>query len=95
MNAKKTTTGTPKAETAREKFQRLAPSRVEAALKKISLIGNLAGHGYDYEPPEAKQMLKALQDEVDEVARKFNKPKSGKKGAGGFSFANARAAATV
>jgi hypothetical protein len=72
-----------KAETAREKFLRLAPARMEAALKKISLLGNLAGAGYQHESAEAKKMIDALIAAVDEVADKFNKIKKGKRG---FSF---------
>ena len=72
-------------ETATEKFQRLATARVETAIKKISLIGNLAGGGYHCEANEAKQVVAALQEAVDEVASKFARKAGGKKG--GFSFA--------
>jgi hypothetical protein len=72
------------AETARDKFLRLAPARMEAALKKISLVGNLGGAGYDYQPGEVKQMLEALKAAVDEVETKFGNKRSGKRG--GFSF---------
>lgn len=71
-------------ETARDKFLRLAPARMEAALKKISLVGNLGGPGYDYQPAEVKQMLEALQTAVEEVETKFGNKRSGKRG--GFSF---------
>jgi hypothetical protein len=70
----------PKKETGREKFLRLAPARMETALKKISLVGNLAGPGYQHEQYEATQIIKALTEAVDDVARKFHKAKSGKKG---------------
>jgi hypothetical protein len=73
-----------KAETSRDKFLRLGPNRMETALKKISLIGNLAGHGYEYETGEVKQMLAALKEAVEEVEAKFNNKKSGRRG--GFSF---------
>jgi hypothetical protein len=69
----------PKKETARGKFLRLAPARMETALKKISLVGNLAGPGYQHEPYEAVQIIKALTAAVDDVERKFNKAKSGKR----------------
>jgi hypothetical protein len=76
-------------ETARDKFQRLAPPRVSTAVKKISLIGNLASPGYEYEPEEAKQIVEALTEAVDEVARKFDRrSKSG--GKGSFSFQRKR-----
>jgi hypothetical protein len=72
------------AENARDKFLRLAPARMETALKKISLIGNLGGSGYDYQPNEAKQMLDALKDAVEDAATKFGNKRTGKRG--GFSF---------
>lgn len=71
-------------ETPRDKFLRLAPARMEAALKKISLVGNLGGAGYDYQPGEVKQMLEALKAAVEEVETKFGNKRSGKRG--GFSF---------
>jgi hypothetical protein len=72
------------AETPRDKFLRLAPARMETALKKISLIGNLGGAGYDYQPSEVKQMIDALRAAVGEAESKFGNKRSGKRG--GFSF---------
>jgi hypothetical protein len=80
--AKKAKSG-QSSETPHAKFQRLAPPRVEAALKKISLIGNLAGSGYAYEPAEAKQISDALMEAVEDVVSKFSRSKSGRKG---FAF---------
>jgi ABC-type Fe3+-hydroxamate transport system substrate-binding protein len=77
----------PSKETARDKFLRLAPTRMETALKKISLIGNLAGPSYEHESDEAAQMIDALRAAVDDVANKFNKVKKGQKG---FVFARKR-----
>lgn len=70
----------PSKETRRDKFLRLAPARMETALKKISLIGNLAGPGYQHESYEAAQMIAALYEAVEDVAHKFNKVKAGKRG---------------
>ena len=70
-------------ETPHEKFQRLAPPRVEAALKKISLIGNLTGSGYHFEPSEAKQIMDALNEAIADVGSKFNR---GKRGGRGFAL---------
>jgi hypothetical protein len=75
----------PKGETSRDKFLRLAQARTDAALKKISLVGNLAGSGYQSELSEAKQIIEALTEAVEQVARKFNKSKGGRKGSS-FSF---------
>lgn len=71
-------------ESARDKFLRLAPNRMETALKKISLIGNLAGSGYQYEPGEIKQIMASLNEAVEEVGAKFANKHAGKRG--GFSF---------
>lgn len=71
------------AETPRDKFLRLAQARMETALKKISLIGNLAGSGYQHEPGEAKKMIDALTGAVEEVAEKFQRTKKGQRG---FTF---------
>jgi hypothetical protein len=71
-------------ETNRGKFLRLAPTRMEAALKKISLVGNLAGAGYEYQAGEVKQLIAALTDAVTQVEAKFTNKKTGKRG--GFSF---------
>jgi hypothetical protein len=78
-------------ETPRSRFLRLAPSRIEAALKKISLLGNLARAGYEYEPDEVKQMLAALDNAVDDIRQKFTKT-PGKTKTGGFSFKHRSAA---
>jgi hypothetical protein len=71
-------------ESPRERFLRLAPPRVDAALKKISLIGNLARHGYEYESSEVKQMIDALEDAVAQVKQKFARKKEPNKV--GFAF---------
>lgn len=75
-------------ETARDRFLRLAPARMDAALKKINLIGNLARNGYEYEQAEVKQMIDALENAVAEVGHKFTKKASGKKL--GFAFSAKR-----
>ena len=74
-------------ENARDRFLRLAPPRTEAALKKISLLGNLAGSGYECQPAEAKQIVDALFDAVGEVKAKFEQRTGGRKK--GFSFRRA------
>lgn len=82
IKGKKKTKGA--AETPRDKFLRLAPARMETALKKISLIGNLGVGGYECQPSEVKQMIEALRAAVDEAESKFGNKRSGKRG--GFSF---------
>lgn len=55
-----------------EKFVELANKRVNRALKDIQLIGNLANRqNYDFTDDQAKQIIRALQQEVDLVRQRF------------------------
>jgi len=72
-------------ESARERFLRMAPPRVDAALKRISLLGNFAHKTYDYEPSEAKQVVDALEAAVADVKQKLTRTKVSAKERG-FSF---------
>ena len=54
------------------KFVELANKRVNKTIKDIQLIGNLANkQNYDYTEQQAKQIIKALQEELDEVKQTF------------------------
>jgi hypothetical protein len=77
-----------KTETSRERFLRLAPPRVDAALKKIAIVSNLTGSGYEWSPDEAKQILDALFDAVHDLKRKFERAKAPKGDAPIFTFAS-------
>lgn len=61
-----------------EKFERLAQKRMNVALKKISLLGNLANTAnYAYTERHVSQIIKALKDAVREVEARFqNKGKT-------------------
>ena len=55
------------------KFVELANKRVNKTIKDIQLIGNLANkQNYDYTEQQAKQIIKALQQELDEVKHSFS-----------------------
>jgi hypothetical protein len=60
-------------ETPEEKFKRLATMRVNNALKKIQLIGNLSGSGYKYTPDQVARIIEGLKAAVQEVEDKFAK----------------------
>ncbi|MFA6078792.1 MAG: hypothetical protein WC779_03495 [Candidatus Omnitrophota bacterium] len=62
-------------ETKHDKFKRLANPRVANALKKIELIGNLAGSGYEYTPEEVEKIFSALQQTLDATRNRFSKIK--------------------
>lgn len=67
----------PETENKHDKFKRLATQRVPNAIKKIELIGNLAGVGYESTPEEVNKIILALQQAVDGVKEKFSKKKIG------------------
>ncbi len=53
-------------------FERLAPKRLEAALEKLRIFGNLANtYSYAYEPDEVERMIGALHSEIDRVEQDF------------------------
>ena len=60
-------------ESKADKFKRLAEPRVESTIKKIKIIGNLAGSGYDFTPEQSEKILTTLRAAVDEVEKKFQK----------------------
>jgi len=76
-------------ETPRERFLRLAPARTEKTLQRIKQLGNCAGHGYEYTPEEAQQIMDVLFDAVHDLKRKFEgRVKGGKKS---FAFKRSNA----
>ena len=60
-------------ESKHDKFKRLASLRVTNAIKKVELLGNLTGSGYESTPEEVDKIFKALQDTLDSVKDKFSK----------------------
>lgn len=55
-----------------KKFIELANKRVNKTIKDIQLIGNLANkQNYDFTEQQAKQIIKALQQELDDVKQCF------------------------
>lgn len=65
-----------------KKFEELAERRVNEAVKRISLIGNLSNRGnYEYTNEHVKQIIAALRKEVSKVRSRFeNKGRTEKKG---------------
>ncbi|MFC1576729.1 hypothetical protein ACFL3N_00125 [Candidatus Omnitrophota bacterium] len=62
-------------ESKHDKFKRLASQRVTNAIKKIELIGNLTGSGYESTPEEVEKIFVALQQTIDTVKDRFSKTK--------------------
>ena len=62
---------------SKEKFHKLAKSRVNKAIKTIKLIGNLSNKShYTYEQKEVDQIFNALNKEIKSTQSKFNHSKS-------------------
>ena len=64
-----------KAESAEERFVRLAEPRVSRACKAISLIGNLAASGYACTEKQVDAMFGAMQQELDAAKARFDRSK--------------------
>lgn len=61
-----------KSETKREKFIRLAESRVNSTIKQINLIGNLSNKcNYDYTKEDVDKIIKTLKKSVSDLEIKF------------------------
>ena len=63
----------PLNESKESKFKRLAEKRVNVALQKIGLIGNLANPNYTYTPEQVEKIIVALSAAIAGVEEKFQK----------------------
>lgn len=60
-------------ETKREKFIRLAESRMDNTLKNIELLSNLANtSNYEYTQADIDKMIKALKSAVSDLEKSFS-----------------------
>lgn len=56
----------------RDRFVRLAESRVNKAIKSIRLVGNLSNkNNYSYTDKDAKQIIRALDKELRALKSRF------------------------
>lgn len=62
-----------KIETKEERFIRIAEPRVSRACKAVSLLGNLAGSGYEYTEEQVNAMFGAVQEALDTARAQFKK----------------------
>lgn len=61
-------------ETKREKFVRLAEARTNKILGMLQLLGNCANSNtYDYSQQDIEKIFNAIETEVREAKKKFNK----------------------
>ena len=63
-------------ETPEQRFARLAQARVQIAIKRISLIGNLGGPNYKSTPEQRDKIKAALQEAVNRAVMQMNKEKA-------------------
>lgn len=68
-----------KIETKEERFIRIAEPRVSRACKAVSLLGNLAGSGYEYTEEQVSSMFGAVQEALDTARAAFVKKPKGVK----------------
>jgi len=60
------------AETKKQRFERLAERRVNAAIRVLRLIGNLSDRrNYEYSDAHAHQLIAALEQEVRSLKTRF------------------------
>lgn len=68
------------AESKRDKFVRLAENRTNKALEMIRLLGNLSNTSvYDYTQKDVEKIFKALESEIAEAKKQFQKIGGGDK----------------
>lgn len=60
-------------ETKEQRFVRIAEPRVSRACKAVSLLGNLAGSGYEYTEEQVDAMFGAVQEALDTARAQFKK----------------------
>lgn len=60
-------------ESKADRFKRLAEPRVGNAVKKVEIIGNLAGSNYEFTAEQVEKILTTLKAAVEEVEKKFQK----------------------
>lgn len=66
-------------ETKREKFVRLAEARTNKIIDMLQLLGNCSNSSaYDYTQQDVDKIFSAIEAEVKEAKKKFNKIESRK-----------------
>lgn len=60
-------------ETKREKFIRIAEARTNKIIDMIQLLGNCSSSDYDYTRQDVEKIFSAIESEVRETKKKFNR----------------------
>lgn len=59
----------------RTRFKRIATARVNSALSKIRLLGNLSNKNiYSYEKEDAEKVIQALQSAIESLSNRLSRP---------------------
>lgn len=59
----------------RERFERLAPKRTNAVIKKLDILENCANRNrYDYQKEEVEEMFKTIRKKMKRVKSSFEFP---------------------
>ena len=66
-------------ETKHEKFMRLAPKRMQAALDALDRVSRLSTNDYEYGEQEEARMVGALRAKLTEVENRLARKKAAKK----------------
>lgn len=67
-------------ETKRDKFIRLAESRMNNVLKQIELLGNLSNtRAYEYNQEDVDKIIKTLKNAISDLERSYNYERKTKK----------------
>ena len=66
-------------ETKRDKFVRVAEARTNKIIDMIQLLGNCSNtNNYDYTQQDVEIIFSAIESELREAKKKFNKPETKK-----------------
>lgn len=66
-------------ETKRERFVRLAEARTNKIINMLQLLGNCSNaNAYEYSQQDVERIFNAIENEVREAKKKFNKIESKK-----------------
>lgn len=66
----------PDGESKRQRFQRLAVLRTRNVIHRLRILGNCANRGaYEYDDGDVHKIFGAIQAELDEARRRFERGK--------------------
>lgn len=67
------TASAKESETNKDRFERIAPSRVNRILRHLKILKNCAGQNYEYTDGQVVQMFEAIEKATQEAKIAFKK----------------------